>query len=284
VSTTTLKDKTLFISGASRGIGLGIAVRAARDGANVAFMAKTDKPDPRLPGTVHTASAEIEEAGGQALPIVGDLRDEVRVAEAVAQAVARFGGIDVCINNASVLNLSPTAELPVKRFDLMMAVNARGTFVLTQACLPHLRACGSGHVLTLSPPLNMSPEWLGKHPAYTLTKYGMTLLTLGFAEEFRSDGIRANCLWPRTTIATAAVQNLMGGDEATARGRRPEIVADAAYAILTSDDSGRCFIDDEVLGADADLEAYRVNPDAGEPQLDFFIDIDPEPTAGRAGS
>jgi NAD(P)-dependent dehydrogenase (short-subunit alcohol dehydrogenase family) len=277
---STLTGKTLFISGASRGIGLAIAVRAARDGANVAFLAKTDKPDPRLPGTVHTAAAEIEQAGGRALPIVGDLRDEARVAEAVAEAVDGFGGIDICINNASVLNLSPTAELSIKRFDLMTGVNSRGTFVLTQACLPHLRASGSGHILTLSPPLNMSPEWLGKHPGYTLAKYGMSLLTLGFAEEFRADGIHANCLWPRTTIATAAVQNLMGGDVATARARRPDIMADAAYAILTSDESGQCFIDDEVLGAGVDLDAYRVNPDAGDLELDFFVD--PEPAAGRA--
>jgi NAD(P)-dependent dehydrogenase (short-subunit alcohol dehydrogenase family) len=278
---STLKDRTLFMSGGSRGIGLAIAVRAAHDGANVAFMAKTDRPDPRLPGTVHTAAAEIEQAGGKALPLVGDLRDADRVAEAVAQAVAQFGGIDICINNASVLNLAPTDELTVKRFDLMMSVNSRGTFVLTQACLPHLRASGRGHILTLSPPLNLSPEWLGKHPGYTLAKYGMTLLTLGFAEEFRSDGIQANCLWPRTTIATAAVQNLIGGDEATARARRPDIVADAAYAILTSAESGQCFIDDELLGPGVDLDAYRVDPDAGDLELDVFVD--PEPAAGRAG-
>lgn len=278
---SSLKGRTLFISGASRGIGLAIAVRAARDGANVAFLAKTDKPDPRLPGTVHTAAAEIEQAGGQAQPIIGDLRDSDTVAEAVAQTVARFGGIDVCVNNASVLNLSPTDELSVKRFDLMTSVNSRGTFVLTQACLPHLRASERGHILTLSPPLNLSPKWLGKHPGYTLAKYGMTLLTLGFAEEFRGDGIHANCLWPRTTIATAAVKNLMGGAAATARARRPDIVADAAYAILTSQQSGRCFIDDEVLGPGVDFEGYRADPKGGELELDLFVD--PVPAADRAG-
>lgn len=275
----TLSGRTVFMSGGSRGIGLAIGVRAARDGANVAFLAKTDTPDPRLPGTVHTAAAEIEAAGGQALPLVGDLRDADRVKEAVEEAAARFGGIDICVNNASVLNLSATEELPVKRFDLMQAVNSRGTFVLTQACLPHLRRAESAHVLTLSPPLNLSPHWLGRHPGYTLAKYGMTLLTLGFAEELRSDGVHANCLWPRTTIATAAVQNLMGGDGATARARRPEIVADAAHAVLTSDRSGECLIDDEVLPPGTDLDAYRVDPTAGDLEFDFFVD--PEPVAGR---
>jgi citronellol/citronellal dehydrogenase len=273
----SLSGKTLFMSGGSRGIGLAIAVRAARDGANIAFLAKTDAPDPRLPGTVHTAAAEIEQAGGNALPLVGDVRDADRVAEAVAEAVARFGAIDACINNASVLDLSPTEDLPVKRFDLMMAVNARGTFVLSQACLPHLRRSGAGHILTLSPPLNMSPAWLGKHPGYMLAKYAMTLLTLGFAEEHRADGVAANCLWPRTTIATAAVKNLLGGDEATARARRPEIVAGAAHAILTSDRSGGCFIDDEVLSSAADVDGYRVDPGAGDLDLDIFVDPAPAP-------
>jgi NAD(P)-dependent dehydrogenase (short-subunit alcohol dehydrogenase family) len=276
VPARTLKDKTLFISGASRGIGLAIATRAARDGANVAFLAKTDVPDPRLPGTVHTAAAEIEAGGGTALPLVGDVRDDDRVNAAVEEAAERFGGIDVCINNASVLNLAPTAELPVKRFDLMCTVNVRGTFVLSQACLPYLREADPGHILTLSPPLNLTPAWLGKHPGYMLAKYGMTLLTLGFAEEFRSVGVHANCLWPRTMIATAAVRNLLGGDEAAARSRDPQIMADAAYAILTSDESGRCFIDDTLL-ADADLDAYRLDPNAGELELDIFVD--PEPAA-----
>jgi citronellol/citronellal dehydrogenase len=268
----TLADRTLFISGGSRGIGLAIGVRAARDGANVALLAKTDEPDPRLPGTVHTAAAEIEEAGGRALPIVGDVRDADQVAAAVERAAERFGGIDVCVNNASALNLSPTADLPVKRFDLMQAVNSRATFVLTQACLPFLRRADAGHILTLSPPLNLSPAWLGRHPGYMLSKYGMTLLTLGFAEEFREDGIHANCLWPRTTIATAAVKNLLGGEEAAARARRPEIVADAAHAILTSDASGKCFIDEEALPAGMDLDAYRASRDGGELQLDIFVD------------
>ncbi|MBV9818973.1 MAG: SDR family oxidoreductase [Solirubrobacterales bacterium] len=269
---TDLRGRSLFISGASRGIGLAIAVRAARDGANIAFLAKTDEPDPRLPGTVHTAAAEIEAAGGQALPIVGDVRDADAVRAAVDRAAERFGGIDACVNNASVLNLSATAELAVKRFDLMQAVNARGTFVLSQACLPHLRASRRGQILTLSPPLNLAPRWLGAHPGYMLAKYGMTLLTLGFAAELADDGVRANCLWPRTIIATAAVRNLLGGDAATAKARSPEIVADAAHAILCGEQTGQCVIDDEVLGADADLEAYRAHPEGDELQLDIFLD------------
>jgi citronellol/citronellal dehydrogenase len=258
------------MSGGSRGIGLAIALRAARDGANVAFLAKTDAPDPRLPGTVHTAAAEIEAAGDRALPIVGDVRDADRVKDAVERAAQTFGGIDVCINNASALNLSPTEELPVERYDLMQAVNVRGTFVLTQACLPFLRRADPGGILTLSPPLNLSPAWLGKHPGYMQSKYGMTLLTLGFADEFRDAGIHANCLWPRTTIATAAVRNLLGGDAAVVRARRPEIMADAAHAIRTSDRTGGCFIDDQVLPDDVDVDAYRLG--SGELELDIFVD------------
>jgi NAD(P)-dependent dehydrogenase (short-subunit alcohol dehydrogenase family) len=269
---SSLAGRTLFLSGGSRGIGLAIAVRAAHDGANVALLAKTDTPDPRLPGTIHTAAAAIEAAGGRPLPIVGDVRDAAAVEAAVEQAAAHFGGIDCVINNASALNLSPTEALEVKRFDLMQAINSRGTFVLTRACLPHLRRSPAAHVLTLSPPLNLDPKWLGRYPGYMLSKYGMTLLTLGFAAEFEPAGIRANCLWPRTTIATAAVKNLVGGDEGIARARKPEIVADAAHAILTSDATGQCFLDDEVLGDGVDLNAYRVTDHPDGLELDFFVD------------
>jgi citronellol/citronellal dehydrogenase len=278
-----LRGRTLFVSGGSRGIGLAIAVRAARDGANVAILAKTATPDPRLPGTIYTAAEEIEAAGGSALPLVGDLRDEERVAEAVREAAERFGGIDVCVNNASAINLSGTAALPVKRFDLMQSINSRGTFVLTQACLPYLRESGNAHVLTMSPPLNLAPSWLGRHPGYTLAKYGMTLLTLGFAAELRGDGIAANCLWPRTLIATAAVRNLLGGDEALATARRPEIVADAAHAVVSqpaADCTGNCFVDDEVLLAHgvSDLERYRFAAGDGPLALDIYVD-EPAPRA-----
>ncbi len=249
MSDAPLTGKTIFMSGGSRGIGLAIALRAARDGANVALMAKTDQPQPTLEGTVHTAAAEIETAGGQALGIVGDIRDGAAVAAAVQQAVERFGAIDICVNNASAINLTPLSELPAKRFDLMMAINVRGTFVVSQACLPHLKASGDGRVLTLSPPIDLDPRWLGPHAAYTLSKYGMSMLTLGIAEELKDQGVAANCLWPRTLIATAAVQNLLGGEASMARARRPEIVADAAHAILSRSVSfsGHCLIDDDVL-------------------------------------
>ena len=209
----TLAGRTMFISGASRGIGLEIAKRVAADGGNVALMAKTDQPHPKLAGTVHTAAAEIEAAGGQALPIVGDIRFDDQVAAAVAQTVDRFGGIDLCVNNASAIALMPVADLPVKRYDLMLDINSRGTFVVTQACLPHLRASDHAHVLTLSPPLSTDARWLRGHAAYTLSKMGMTILTLGVAADEAQHGVAANCLWPRTMIATAAVENLLGGDE-----------------------------------------------------------------------
>ena len=212
----TLKDKTLFVSGGSRGIGLEIARRAARDGANVALIAKTGEPDPRLAGTVYTAAEQIEAAGGHALPIVGDIRDESAVAAAVAATVERFGGIDVCVNNASAINLSGTEALEMKHYDLMQDINTRGTFVVSRACIPHLRRAENPHILTLSPPISLQPRWLGPHIAYTIAKYGMTLCALGFAAELREDGIASNALWPRTLIATAAVQNLLGGDEAMA--------------------------------------------------------------------
>src|SRR4051812_25251121 len=221
----------LFISGASRGIGLAIAKRAARDGANVALIAKTAEPHPKLEGTVYTAAEEIEAAGGSALPIVGDIRDEGQVMGAVEQAVERFGGIDVCVNNASAINLAGTEQLEMKRYDLMQAINVRGTFLVTKACIPHLKRADNPHVLTLSPPIDLDPRWLGPHIGYTLAKYGMTLCALGFAAEFRTDGIASNTLWPRTLVATAAVQNLLGGEEAMAKARMPEVYADAAYEV-----------------------------------------------------
>ena len=262
---TTLGGKTILMSGGSRGIGLAIAVRAARDGANVALLAKTDTPDPRLPGTIHTAAEEIEAAGGKALAIVGDVRDENSVAGAVEQAAQHFGGIDIVVNNASAITLQNVGDLPVKRYDLMLGINTRGTFLLTSLALPHLERAENPHVLTLSPPLNMDRKWLAAHAPYTLSKYGMTMLTLGVAESKRDAGIAANCLWPRTIIATAAVQNLLGGDEAMAVSRRPEIVADAAHAILiqpSRECTGNTFIDDEVLRDNgvADLSGYRYGP------------------------
>jgi citronellol/citronellal dehydrogenase len=258
---SALKDKTLFISGGSRGIGLAIAVRAARDGANVCLIAKTGSPDPRLPGTIHTAAAEIEAAGGKALPIVGDVRDEDAVLGAVSACVAEFGGIDICLNNASAINLSATVELPMKRYDLMQDINTRGTFLVSKACVPHLRAAENPHVLTLSPPLDIKPKWFANHVAYTISKFGMSMCTLGMAEEFRDDGIAFNSLWPRTLIATAAVQNVAGGEAAMSGTRRPEIMADAAHAIFcrpARETTGNFFIDDEVLAADGvtDFEPY----------------------------
>jgi citronellol/citronellal dehydrogenase len=273
---TTLSGRTMFISGASRGIGLAIAKRAAADGANVALMAKTDQPHPKLEGTVHTAAAEIEEAGGTALPIVGDIRHEDEVAAAVAKAADRFGGIDLCVNNASAIALMPVADLPVKRYDLMQDINARGTFVVTQACLPYLRESEHAHILSLSPPLSADPRWLRGHAAYTLSKYGMTMLTLGVAADEAQHGVAANCLWPRTIIATAAVQNLLGGNEAMARARNPRIMGDAAHAILTRDPAectGNTFIDDEVLAeaGTTDLSPYAYQ-DGSDLQLDVFVD------------
>ena len=264
------------MSGGSRGIGLAVAVRLAREGARVALMAKTDEPHPQLPGTVHTAAEEIREAGGEALPLVGDIRDADQVDRAVEQTVERFGGIDVVVNNASAINLAPIGELEVKRFDLMQSVNARGTFVVTRACLPHLRESERAHVLTLSPPLSVDPRWLANHAAYTLSKYGMTMLTLGLAADEADAAVGANCLWPRTMIATAAVQNLLGGDEAMQRSRTPEIVADAAFEILRRDPrecTGNTFMDDEVLAeaGTTDLSAYAASEDA-ELQLDLFVE------------
>jgi len=275
---TGLAQKTIFISGGSRGIGLTIAVRAAQDGANVCLIAKTAEPDPRLPGTIYTAAKEIEAAGGRALPVVGDIRDEAAVLEAVQRCVELFGGIDICINNASAINLSGTENLPMKRYDLMQDINTRGTFLVTKCCIPHLKQAENPHVLTLSPPLSLTPKWFAGHVAYTIAKYGMSMCMLGMAEEFREAGVACNALWPRTIIATAAVQNLLGGDVAMARARKPEIMGDAACAVLrrpSRECTGNFFIDDEVLAEEGitDLSAYRYG-DAREEDLavDLFLD------------
>jgi citronellol/citronellal dehydrogenase len=261
----TLSGKTLFITGGSRGIGKAIALRAAADGANIVIAAKTEAPHPKLEGTIHTAAAEIEAAGGRALAVACDIRDEAAVQRAIDAAVATFGGIDVVVNNASAIQLTPTDMTEMKRFDLMHGVNTRGTFLVTKLALPYLRAASNPHVLTLSPPLNLDPRWFGAHLAYTLAKYGMSLCVLGHAEELRADGIAVNALWPRTTIATAAVQNLLGGDAMVQRSRWPAIMADAAHAILTRpsrDCTGNFFLDDEVLAAEGvtDLTGYAVDP------------------------
>jgi citronellol/citronellal dehydrogenase len=271
-----LKDRVVVMSGGSRGIGLAIAVAVAREGARVALLAKTDEPHPKLPGTIHTAAEAIEEAGGEALPVVGDVRDEAQVDAFVAKAVERWGGVDVVVNNASAINLAPVAEVAAKRFDLMLDINVRGTLVLTRAALPHLRESDHAHVLTLSPPLTTDPKWLKGHAAYTVSKMGMTMITLGVAEDEREHGVGANCLWPRTMIATAAVQNLLGGDASMAVSRRPEIVSDAAKVILERDPrraTGNTYIDDEVLAEEGvtDLDRYRFGPE-GDLALDIFVD------------
>jgi citronellol/citronellal dehydrogenase len=275
----SLAGKTLFVTGASRGIGLAIAKRAARDGANIAIAAKSDQPNPRLPGTIHTAAQEITAAGGKALAMQVDIRDEAQVAEAVQRCVAHFGGIDILVNNASAISLSGTLATPIKRFDLMFAVNVRGTFVCSQACLPYLqqaaRAGRNPHILNLSPPLSMHPRWFAPHLAYTMAKYGMSMCVLGMAEEFRGDGIGVNALWPRTVIATAALQVIPGAD--VGRGRRPEIMADAAHVIFNRDArtcTGNFFIDDEVLaGAGmSNLDQYAVTPGNRAFLPDFFLD------------
>ena len=271
-----LAGKTILMSGGSRGIGLAIAERAARDGANVVLIAKTDTPDPRLEGTIHTAAAAIEAAGGKVLAVVGDVRDDATLASAVAQAAATFGGIDIVVNNASVISLDGTLKVSPKRYDLMQDVNVRGTFMLTKAALPFLLEAGNPHILTLSPPLNFSPQWLGGHPAYTLAKYGMTLAALGFAAEFAGQGVASNALWPRTTIATAAVANLLGGEAMIRRSRTPAIIADAAHAILTTSSrelTGQTIIDEELLRERGmeDFSGYAVDP-AAELMIDLYVD------------
>ncbi len=271
---TTLAGKTLFISGASRGIGKEIALRAARDGANIVIAAKTAEPNPRLPGTIYTAAAEIEAAGGHALPLMVDIRDDEAVQSAVAEAVARFGGIDILINNASAIAITGTLDTPMKRYDLMMDINVRGTFLCSQTCLPHLQRAANPHILVLSPPLNMAPKWFAEHPAYTVSKYSMSMLAMGMAEEFRTAGVAVNALWPRTLIATAALQVANAG--LGEWGRTPQIMADAAYAILTRPSrttTGQFFIDEDVLRAEGvtDFEPYLVTP-GREPIIDLFVD------------
>ncbi|MEC9340901.1 MAG: NAD(P)-dependent oxidoreductase [Pseudomonadota bacterium] len=270
----TLRDKTLFITGASRGIGLAIALRAARDGANVVIAAKTAEPHARLPGTIFTAAQQIEQAGGRALPLQMDIRDQTQIAAAVDQAVATFGGIDVLINNASAISLTGTLDTPMKRFDLMFGVNVRGTYATSQACLPHLLGAENPHILTLSPPLNLNPRWFAPHVAYTMAKYGMSMCVLGMAEEFREPGVAVNALWPRTVIATAALQMLPGVD--AGRARRPAIVADAAHWIVCQPartTTGRFFIDEEALTA-AGVSDFSVYADCVDEALlpDLFID------------
>lgn len=273
-----LAGRTAFISGGSRGIGLEIAKVLASDGANVALIAKTDTPNPKLPGTIHTAAEELRALGAEVLPIVGDIRDEARVTAAVAETAERFGGIDLCINNASALNLAPVGEMDVKRYDLIQSVNVRGTFVVTQACLPWLRRSSHAHVLTLSPPISLDPNWFV--PAgYTVSKYGMTIVTLGVAQAEREHGVAGNCLWPLTAIATAAVQNLLGGDEGVAHSRTPQIVADAAGIILRRDPrayTGNAVIVEDVLAEEGitDLSPYSFKDGQDLFAPDFFVDAD----------
>jgi citronellol/citronellal dehydrogenase len=274
---TTLKGRTILLSGGSRGIGLAIALKAARDGANIALLAKTDMPDPRLPGTIHTAAEAIREAGGSVLPIVGDVRDPETVEKAVAQTADSFGGIDAVINNASAIDLHGIGQLAPRRFKLLLDVNVAGTFLLTSAALPHLMASTDGQILTLSPPLNPDPRWLAEHAPYTLTKYGMTMLTLGVAAQY-ADRVSAYCLWPETLIATAAVKNIVAGEEGMRAARTPEIMADAAYRLLTSpaeSTTARCHIDADVLrtAGEKDLSCYAAVTGTPDDALekDLFI-------------
>jgi citronellol/citronellal dehydrogenase len=272
---TTLQGKTLFITGASRGIGKAIALRAARDGANIVIVAKTTEPHPKLPGTIYTAAEEIEAAGGKALALPVDIRHEEQVAAAVAQAVERFGGIDVLINNASAISLTGTLDTHMKRFDLMHQINTRGTFLCSQACIPHLQKAANPHILTLSPPLNIEARWFAPHVAYTIAKFGMSLCALGMAEELRPQGIAVNTLWPRTVIATAAVQNLLGGDDIVRQSRTPDIMSDAAHVILTRPSracTGNFFVDEDLLREEGvtDFDRYLVTPGT-TPLPDFFL-------------
>ena len=280
----SLAGKTLFITGASRGIGLAIALRAAKDGANVAIAAKTAEPHKHLPGTIYTAAEEIEAAGGKALPLIVDVRDEASVMAGVEQAAAKFGGIDICVNNASAIQLTPTEATDMKRYDLMHQVNARGTFLTSKACIPWLKKAANPHVLALSPPLDMSPHWFGRHVAYTMAKYGMSMCMLGMAEEFRDEGIAFNGLWPRTGIATAAIKFALAGDEGMSHCRTPEIMADAAHAIFNKpsrDFTGQFVIDDTFLYGEGvrDFDQYRVDPT--KPLMpDFFVPADSVPPPG----
>ena len=272
----SLAGKTLFITGASRGIGLAIALRAARDGANIAIAAKTTEPHPKLAGTIYSAAEQIERAGGKALPLAVDVRDEASVAAAARQCAEKFGGIDICVNNASAINLAPTEQIEMRRYDLIQQINTRGTFVTSRACLPYLKQAANPHVLTLSPPLDLQPKWFAGHLAYSLSKYGMSLCMLGLAQEYRAAGIACNALWPRTTIATAAVEFALGGAAMMRRSRKPEIVADAAHVILNRrarECTGQFFIDDSVLyeAGVRDFGVYSVEPGATL-LADLFID------------
>ena len=271
----SLAGRTLFITGASRGIGLAIGLRAARDGANIAIAAKTDKPHPKLTGTIYTAAEEIERAGGRALPLVVDVRDEAMVKDALAQTAARFGGIDIVVNNASAIALTPVADTEMKRFDLMHQINARGTFVVSKWSIGYLAKAANPHILMISPPLDMKEKWFAPHTAYSMAKFGMSLVVLGLAGELRPKGIAVNALWPRTVIATAAVQNLLGGQTVVQRARKPEIVADAAYAIFAKparEFTGRFLIDDTFLAENGmrDFDRYRVDP-GQQLAPDFFV-------------
>jgi citronellol/citronellal dehydrogenase len=277
----SLRGKTLFITGASRGIGLAIALRAARDGANIAIAAKTDAPHPKLPGTIHTAAEEIEAAGGKALPLVCDVRDEAAVQHAIDKTAAAFGGLDIVVNNASAISLSPAAQTDMKRFDLMHQVNTRGTFVVSKHAIPHLEKAYNPHILMLSPPLDMKEKWFAPHLAYSLAKYGMSLCVLGLSGELRERGIAVNALWPRTTIATSAIKNLLGGEAIMRASRTPDILADAAYAIFSKPSrsyTGQFLIDDLVLAAEGvrDFDRYRVDPSVPLAP-DFFVPDDTPP-------
>jgi len=286
----SLAGKTLFITGASRGIGLAIALRAARDGANVTIAAKTAEPHPKLSGTIYTAAEEIERAGGKALPLVVDVRDETMVRDALDKTAARFGGVDIVINNASAIQLTSVADTDMKRFDLMHQINTRGTFVVSKWAIPFLEKAANPHILMLSPPLDMKEKWFAPHTAYSMAKFGMSLVVLGLAGELRPKGIAVNALWPRTLIATAAVQNLLGGDAMIRKGRKPEIVADAAYAIFSKPSrelTGRFLIDDNFLAENGvdDFDRYRVDP-TQELAPDFFVpdDIPPPSTNVKKSS
>lgn len=283
---TNLNNKTLFVSGASRGIGLAIAKRAAQDGANIILAAKTADPHPKLPGTIYTAAEEIEQAGGKAFPVICDIRSEEQVDNAVSSGAEQFGGIDICINNASAIQLTGTLQTDMKRYDLMNQINARGTFLVSKVCLPHLLKSDNPHILNLSPPLDMDPKWFGPHVAYTMAKFGMSLCVLGMAAEFKDDGVAVNALWPRTAIATAAVKNVLGGEQLVNISRGPEIMADAAYVILTKPSkefSGNFCIDDTLL-AENGVSDFSVYADVPFDQLapDFFVPEDmPPPEAAK---
>ncbi|MCL4766052.1 MAG: NAD(P)-dependent oxidoreductase [Hyphomicrobiaceae bacterium] len=281
----SLKDKTLFITGASRGIGLAIALRAARDGANIAIAAKTAEPNPKLPGTIFEAASQIEQAGGRALPLVCDIRYEDQVERAVAATVEAFGGIDICVNNASAISLTPIDRTEMKRFDLMMGINTRGTFLVSKACLPHLRRAANPHILMLSPPLDMEPRWFAGHVAYSIAKYGMSLCVLGLSAELAADGVGVNALWPRTTIATSAISNLLGGEMVARMSRKPDILADAAHLVFSQPArtfTGNFLIDDTFLhevGGVTDFEPYRADPTM-ELAPDFFVPAGSVPPPG----